>query len=95
MVRLVRLVRLLAETQVDRDVAPAHLPFPHLVMEQSAPTGASQTPRLAINQLTTASGFSFPPLYSFPPFFTSVLDAKTATETVQLTQDGDLQEAAK
>ncbi|KAL8283766.1 hypothetical protein RQP46_005561 [Phenoliferia psychrophenolica] len=39
-------------------------------MEQSAPTGASQTPRLAINQLTTASGFSFPPLYSFPPFFT-------------------------
>ncbi|KAM0756251.1 DUF852 domain-containing protein [Meredithblackwellia eburnea MCA 4105] len=37
----------------------------------------NRIPRLAVTQLTTVSGFTFPPLYSYPPFFTKQPNEQT------------------
>lgn len=38
----------------------------------ATPGEATPPPRLSLPPVTTSSGFSFPTLYSFPPFFTYV-----------------------
>ncbi|KAM0793106.1 hypothetical protein ACM66B_000586 [Microbotryomycetes sp. NB124-2] len=46
---------------------------------QAAPvtTTRQEQPKLTVQPLTTASGFTFPSLYSFPPFFTQQPNAQT------------------